>query len=368
MRIVHFAAPAPFGGLESVLLTLTPAQAAAGHEVTVVGSFTDDPSGQPFWAALGRFPSVERVELVLGARAYRAEAEALGSLLAERRADVLHTHGYRSDLVGGLVAWRAGVATVTTVHGFTGNGWKNRAYEWLQRRAFRRFDAVVGVSPRLGSELRAAGVPERALHVIPNAWAPASPPLDRRAARETLGLPPDSPIFGWVGRLGPEKAPDVALAAFEAFGRPSAHLSFVGTGPMREELEARARDANLGDRVRWHGAVPEAGRLLRAYDALVISSWTEGTPMVLLEAMAAEVPVVTTAVGGIPDVVSEREALLVQPGDVQGIADALRRILDESREAGCRAALARERLLRERAVDPWVRQYDAVYRFLCSQR
>src|SRR5690606_15843008 len=108
--------------------------------------------------------------------------------------------------------------------------------------------------------------------------------------------------------------------------------------------EASARQDGSGGRVHWHGVVTGAGRYLRAYDVLVISSWTEGTPIVLLEAMAAGVPVVTTAVGGIPDVVSDAEAVLVPPGDVQAMAAAFGSILGGSSDAArVRADAARAR-------------------------
>src|SRR5690606_13389587 len=149
LRIVHLLAPARYGGCESVVLTLARGQSAAGHQVTVVCSFTETPDGEPFWEQLARLPGVCAVPLVLGARQYVAERRAVRNVLRALKADVLHTHGYRSDVLASPLARAMGIATVTTVHGFTGNGFRNRAYEWLQRRAYRRFDSVVAVSAKL---------------------------------------------------------------------------------------------------------------------------------------------------------------------------------------------------------------------------
>ncbi|MDZ7778648.1 MAG: glycosyltransferase family 4 protein [Gemmatimonadota bacterium] len=366
--IVHVLAPAAFGGLESVVLTLAAGQAARGDRVTVVASFTEPPEGQPFWDALLEVEDVRAVPLVLGARQYLAERRAVRNALAEARADVMHTHGYRPDVVDAPVGRAAGVPTVTTVHGFTAlegftaRSFKGRLYEWLQRRAYRRFDAVVAVSAKLERELLGVGVPQGALHCLPNAWAPASPFLARDEAREVLGLPDGAPVVGWIGRMSPEKAPDVALGAFGELGGGEARLSFVGNGRLRPSLEARAAEEGLAERIHWHGVVPGAGRYMKAFDALLISSWTEGTPIVLLEAMAAGVPVVTTAVGGIPDVVSDTEAVLVEPGDAAAMARALEPVLAGAPEASGRAEAARDRLARDYAVAPWVRRYDDIYR------
>lgn len=362
LSVVHALAPARFGGLESVVHTLATGQAALGQEVTVVGVFTEDPKGHPFWSALQSVSGVRVVPLVLRRGQYFAERRRTAEILREFGANVLHTHGYRPDILLGTVGRSLGVTTVTTMHGFTHGGWKNRFYERLQVRAVRRFDAVVAVSEELGQDLRRAQVPVGAIHVLPNAWAPSEEPFPRAQARSALGLPENGPVVGWVGRLSAEKGPEVALDALAALGAGGSRLSFIGDGPMQAELARRAEAEGMTARICWHGVVPGAARFLRAFDALAITSWTEGTPIVLLEAMAAGVPIVTTAVGGIPDVVSDAEAVLVEPGDAQGIAAGLGPILASDPSVRQRVEAARIRLDREFAVDPWVRRYIDIYR------
>jgi glycosyltransferase involved in cell wall biosynthesis len=122
----------------------------------------------------------------------------------------VHSHGYRADIVDAMHLRRT-VPIVTTVHGYTGGGIRNRVYEGLQRRAFRQFDGVVAVSAQLGRELGKA-VRSECLHVLPNAFHP--PPLaTRAAARAALGIPVDSFVAGWVGRMSKEKGADVLLDA-----------------------------------------------------------------------------------------------------------------------------------------------------------
>jgi glycosyltransferase involved in cell wall biosynthesis len=142
----------------------------------------------------------------------------------------------------------------------------------------------------------------------------------------------------------------------------------VGTGAVESECRELAAELGVSGRIVWHGAVERAARLLPAFDVLLITSWTEGTPMVLLEAMAAGVPVVSTAVGGIPDVVSREEALLVPAGDVQAMARALDDVLADPEAAIRRASVAALRLEREFAVEPWVERYRTVYESTLAAR
>ena len=293
---------------------------------------------------------VEHSVIAVPPRAYRRERAAIADLCSRLRPDIVHTHGYRTDVIDSGVARRAGIATVTTVHGFTGvGGWRGRLYEYLQRRAFRRFDAVVAVSRPLVSLLQADGVPRDRVHLVPNAYAGRSFE-SRNNARRMLGLG-DGFIAGWIGRLSREKAPDVFVAALSKL--PGLSGAIIGSG----------REAPLtSDRVVMLGQIADAARVIAAFDVLVLSSRTEGTPIVLFEAMAANVPVVATAVGGVPDIVSEREALLVPPENPDALARAIAQVRDDPISARERAAAAATRLATQYAVGPWIERYAAVYR------
>ncbi len=282
-------------------------------------------------------------------------------MITELRPDVVHTHGYRPDVVDSGVARSMGVPTVTTVHGFTRGRGRGRIYEWIQRRWYRRFDAVVAVSAPQRAELIESGVRPKRIHLVQNAWKPAAPPLTRAEARAALGLEADARIVGWVGRLSPEKGPEVMVEALAACDATDLSVSVIGAGRMEPELGALADERGVATRIRWHGVVPDAGRYLAAFDVLLMTSWTEGTPIVLLEAMAAGAPIVTTSVGGIPDVVSDREAVLASAGDVGGLARAITEVLENPEAADVRCREARRRLERDFAVEPWVQRYRDIY-------
>ncbi|MGH7631232.1 MAG: glycosyltransferase [Gemmatimonadales bacterium] len=362
--ILHVAAPGAVGGLERVLRTLTAGLRSASHDARVAAVLDRGAGDTPFLAGL-RDDGVPVIPIELPPRAYREERRRLRDLFRALAPDVVHTHGYRADIQAGAVARGLGIPSVTTVHGFTGGGWKNRLYERLQRRAFRRFHAVVAVSRPLGERLRADGVPAARVHVVPNAAPPAGAALTRKAARRALGLTDNAFVAGWVGRLSHEKAPDLLV---EALALAPVHVEavIIGEGPAGAAARQLAAQRGVGPRVRWAGAVPDAGSLFAAFDCFVLSSRTEGTPMVLFEAMAAATPIVARAVGGVPDVVSDREALMVESPEPSALAAALATVAADPGAARTRAEAALRRL-EEHRPEPWVARYEALYRQILAR-
>src|SRR5918911_3109981 len=154
--VLHVAAPAQVGGLESVLQLLAVGQRRRGDRVIVAAILGRQDGGAPCRDRL-RAAGVAVEPIADPGRSYVSQARALVRLFRRERPALVHTHGYHADVVGGLAARRVGVPTVTTVHGFTGGGWKNWIYERLQRRVFRRFDAVVAVSRAMKPDLERGG-------------------------------------------------------------------------------------------------------------------------------------------------------------------------------------------------------------------
>jgi glycosyltransferase involved in cell wall biosynthesis len=126
-------------------------------------------------------------------------------------------------------------------------------------------------------------------------------------------------------------------------------------------LEEQARRLDVVDRITWYGTIRDAGRLFTAFDVFALSSRTEGTPMVLFEAMAARVPIVAARVGGVPNVVGPAEAILVPPGDPTELASAIHAVRADPLAARARAQAAHDRLAREFRVEPWLARYEQLY-------
>lgn len=360
LGILHITAPAHAGGLESVVRLLAQGQQSLGNHVTVVTVVEPGAADHPFVTALAG-DGIESAVVRVGAKGYLREWRSLRGLMRQLKPDVVHTHGYRSDVIGGLAAVSAGIPRVTTVHGFTGGDAKNRANEWLQIRSYHAFSAVVAVSQAIVQRLKRAGVRDSLIRTIPNAIDPRRQTVPRSEARARIGASSDEFVIGWVGRMTSEKGLDVLVDALRNVEQPFKAI-FIGDGPDRAKLDGRIATLGIESSIRWTGIVPDAASLFSAFDVFVLSSRTEGIPIVLLEAMRANVPIVATRVGGVPEMLGDSEALLVPSEQPTALAAAISSVRGNAESARTRARAARARLERDFAVEPWVGRYDAVYR------
>jgi glycosyltransferase involved in cell wall biosynthesis len=360
MKVIQVLAPAAFGGLERVVEGLSAGLSSRGHDVLVCAVVHDGDRPHPFVRSLTRADIPTEV-IQVGARAYLEERKRMVRVFRAFGPDVVHTHGYRPDVIGGSAARAAGARAVSTVHGFTGGGIKNRLNERMQLLSLRRVDAVIAVSEPLRRTLVATGVPADRVHVVQNAWIEDSGTASRVEARRQLALPHEGLHLCWVGRVSREKGLDVAVRALALLARPDVFLSILGEGPEEAEVRALAEELGCSHKLTWHGNVPQAGRWLAAFDGFVLSSRTEGTPMVLFEAMAAQIPIVATRVGGVPDVLDQETAMLVPSEDAESLAAGIAASLAAGPEPRARVLAARAKLVQDHGSEDWVRKHERLY-------
>jgi len=365
MRVMHVVAPGPIGGLERVVQALAVAQRADAQiaDVRLVVLRGLAASGIEGFLAPFRRHGITIHTITTPPQRYLRERVELVALCASHGTDVVHTHGAHADVVGVGIGNASGAASVTTAHGLAGGGWRNRAYEWMQQRSFLTRDAIVAVSRPLARTLIDHGAPPERMHVVRNVVRPTATAFARAEARHRLNLPSAGYVVGWIGRMSREKGLDVLLDALAPVLPPDLRLSLIGDGIDRRELEQRSKRTMLhrAGRIHWHGALPDAARYLAAFDVIVLSSRTEGTPMVLLEAMATLVPVIACEVGGIPDIIGRREARLVRSEDPGALLEAIIEVQGDPRAARRRALEANTRLQLEASVDRWSDRYRSVY-------
>src|SRR5689334_5779285 len=247
----------------------------------------------------------------------------LANALLERHADVVHTHNPLPLIYGAPAARLAGAAAIHTKHGINPG---SRGHRWLRRAAAGFVHEFVAVSATTAAQARVQhDTALGKLHTIPNGirldrYAPDSEA--RAAARVELGLG-DAWVVGTVGRLDPIKNQAMLVRAMAPLLSSHVRLVIVGEGDARPEIEAAIAALPEPRWVVMAGRRMDVPRLIHAFDVFALSSSSEGLPLVVPEAMAAALPIVTTGVGGLPDVVDDRSTGRVVPVDEQALAAAL---------------------------------------------
>jgi glycosyltransferase involved in cell wall biosynthesis len=262
-----------------------------------------------------------------GAWDWRVATEAL-AVCKRERVTVWHGHDYKTNALGLLLKRFWPMRLVTTVHGWVRHTTRTPLYYRIDQMCLPRYERVICVSDDLLEACLAAGVPARNCVLLENGIDGTE--YARRQtvaeAKARLGLPADGLVLGAVGRLSAEKGFDVLVRAVHALRARGVdvRLVLVGEGDERAALERLVRELHLGDRVRLAGWQADVRPYFEAMDAFALPSLREGLPNVVLEAMALDVPVVSTRVNGVPRLVQDgRNGFLVAPGDLAGLTTAL---------------------------------------------
>jgi len=377
IRVLRIIARLNVGGpaLHTVLLTerLDPARYASRLAVGV-----PDASEGDYLALRGlaleqlvRIPSLRRD---LDARSDARALASLVRLMREVRPHVVHTHTAKAGTLGRLAAILAGVPVrVHTFHGHVFEGGyfspaKTRAFLAVERVLARRTQRILTVSENVRAELLALGIgrPEQ-VTVVPLGLDldPLARAAEHRGAlRRELGIDDATPLVGIVARLVPVKAHEVFLAAAARITaeRPSCRFLVIGDGERRTELEALAARAGLAERCHFLGWRADLDRVHADLDVCVLTSRNEGSPVALIEAMAAGVAVVSTAVGGVPDLIEDgTHGLLAPVDDAAAIADATLALLRAPEQRRTLGAAGRERALARHGAARLVGDVDRLY-------
>jgi glycosyltransferase involved in cell wall biosynthesis len=294
--------------------------------------------------------------------------------LRRLKADVLCCSGYKPDLIGWLAARRVGIPVAAIAHGWTAATLRVRVSESLDRWVMRRMDAVACVSEAQAVKVRRAGVPAECSPVIRNAirvegYGPADPA--RREELQALFAERPECIIAVAGRLSPEKGFDqlVEAAAIVAARNPDVGFVLFGDGPLREQLTKQIAERSLQGRFILAGFRSDLARVLPACDLAVSSSHTEGLPVVVLEEMAAGLPVAATAVGGTPEVVEEGvTGRLVRPADPAALAGVIMELLASPEAARAMGRAGRRRVEQHFTFSAMAEQYLHLFKRLVRQR
>ena len=386
IRVLRVIARLNVGGPALHVTYLARGLAERGYDTTLVAG--DVGRGEASMAFVTDRAGVEIVRLRGLSRELSPARDAIAAwrlarIIREVKPDVVHTHTAKAGAVGRAAALLSGPrrrpVVVHTFHGHVLRGYFGRAgtqvFRAIETALARVTDRLVAVSPEVRDELVGLGVAPREQFSVIRLGIELEPRVafdgDVAEVRRRHGIGAETFVVGWFGRMTAVKRTGDLLTMLAALRERGidALLLLVGDGDDRERLEQGAHDLGLARSCLFLGYQEEVAPWYAVCDAVVLTSASEGTPVTLIEALAAGRSVVATTVGGVPDVVDDGETgFLVGPGDTDALAERLALLAHDPARREEMGRLGRERVLRRYAVERLVEDVDALYRELLETK
>ena len=375
-RILYIITTLHISGPSLQVILLTASMRDAGYETILV---TGSTPGDNFKTLAAHY-DIEPVIVDSLARSYNPvqHIRAFYSLyrtIKDCALDIVHTHTTTAGFWGRMAARLAGVPVIVHtlhVHPFQGRYTHFSTYVFIvaERLSALVSHNVITLSETLRRELTDTHhiVPRRWLTVLPVGYDLgifAQTQRNGGTFRRTFNLPPYAPLVGIVGRLMPVKNHALFLEAAASVKQalPDVHFVIVGDGELRTALKAQADSLGLSDSITFTGWVQEMAEVYSDLDVLVISSHSEGTPVPIIEALAAGCPVVATNVGGVSDLLAWTGCEMVHPGDAPALADAIQHTL----KRGHTPEPARTMMMSRYHIGRLAQDLDGLYRGLLAR-
>ncbi len=370
LKILHIIDSGGLYGAEVMLLTLA-------REQRKIGLF-------PVIASLGEKRTAEKPleiaarEAGIPVKIFRMppglSIRGIRDILAYREAedfDLIHSHGYKGNILFGFLPARLRkVPIAATLHGWTSSSSvsKMRLYEWLDAKSLSFLDAVAVVNKNMLNHPRFPTITPKKLFTIDNG-IPKEKVEDITLDQDIIKFCQNDFVIGTIGRYSPEKGFDVLLQALHFLHKRlgEVKLIVIGDGPCRRALIEQAKLLGISSHVFFTGYRKNADAYMQLMDVYVISSFTEGLPITLLEAMREKVPVIATRVGGIPDVLTHgKEAFLVPPKNAYLLAQSIEKIFEDPKRTSERAENAYEKFVQNYSRRKMTMSYLKLYEQICK--
>jgi len=367
IKVIHLLASPVIGGVEKLVLTLGAHINKQCFDL-ILGIFVYNEATQnPLYN--------EAKAAGLNVEIIRINRHAFGlsqifdiyRVIAKHKPDIIHTHGYKTNLLGFAFAKYKGIRIVTTCHGWlTSGNKKTNVFNKLSTICLKFFDTVITVSDQMQSMLINSGVPVSKMVILRNmpAISRSSARIEKENLRYVLNLPPKSKLIGFVGRLEKIKGCDqfVEAAAIAARKLQDCHFIIVGDGSQKELLENRVKVLGVDKYIHFLGYVEHTDPIFEDLDVYILPSRNEGLPLSLLEAMYFRIPIIASAVGGVPEVIRDGiSGRLIPPNEPQKLASAILEAL-QSYPKSVDMARAAKRIVDEKfSIEKWVRRIENIY-------
>jgi glycosyltransferase involved in cell wall biosynthesis len=386
IRVLRVIARLNMGGPAIHVASLSAGLQSRGYQTTLVaGSLARGEDSMAFLAErLGvSVVSVPEIQREVSAVHDVRSALRLASLIRSERPHILHTHTAKAGAIARAAAILAGDArppvVVHTFHGHVLKGYFGPArtafFRQVEQKLARTADVLIAVSPEVRDELVELGVAPREKFAVIRLGIPLDERLHDSSEdsdyRRLYGIPRDAFVIGWVGRMTGVKDTGAVLEIVRAARDRGvdAVLCMVGDGPDRERLEQLAHDLGIARSSYFVGYQEDVAGYYRLFDAFVLPSVNEGTPVSAIEALASRTPVVANRVGGVPDVVRDGvDGFLVQPGDVARAGERIATLAGDQKLRSRLGNAGRTRVLERYAVSRLVDDVDRLYRSLLEAK
>ncbi|MFC1884331.1 glycosyltransferase family 4 protein [Thermodesulfobacteriota bacterium] len=372
IKVIILSTVAGFGGAERVVQSIM--NSIDKENVDAVGIFFSKSGKEPekFFKGI-KDKSLKIYKILLTRSRFKYLNPVLNiielyTILKKEDANLIHSHGYRADVIGVIIAKILNIPIISTCHGYISTNKILRFYNFIDRLALRFFNKIISVSETIKRDLVKAGVKKNKVLVIQNCISfhglSRIKEEFRDSMRDKVGIHKKDMAIGYIGRLEKEKGLEYLLKAGSNLCKEFKNLIFilVGAGDYRVTLEKMSKELKLNLKTIFVGFQSEPEKWLSAFDIFVLPSITEGTPMVLLEAMSIGVPVVATSVGGIPDIIeSEKEGILISPGSSIELETGIKNILTKNVDTSRLTNSARKKIEEKFNFEKWIKKLEAVY-------
>lgn len=362
-RILQFITPAGFYGAERWVLAL--ANNIDRSRVTCDLAVTRESASQDLTVAEVYPAEAGEVHyLEMSGRFDFRVVQQLCRVIRERRIDVIHTHGYKSDILGLLAAKKAGIRCVSTPHGFANNvSFKLATFIKIGTHMLRYFDAVAPLSEELTSDMGRMGVPAARIRFIRNGvdLTEIDAAMADQAPREKVG---SGQTIGYIGQMIPRKGLPDLITAFDALYQenPSLKLQLLGDGSQRSELEAQAQGQASAGAIEFLGFRSDRLELLSNFSLFVMTSSLEGIPRCLMEAIAVGVPVVAYDIPGVDQLIEHGKTGMLAPhGDKAALVACCKEVLENPELAATLIENGRKRVDETYSAARMAREYESLF-------
>lgn len=362
MRILHLICSSGIYGAENVLINLLPSLRNLGIEVILGCLSAFDSVGSEISQILKQW-EIPTVFINDKNKFSLRVLKAIHSTIKLYNPDILHVHGYKATVLGGLIANMIRIPFILTYHGEAKIRTELSTYIKIENIFVRKALRIIAVSKRIMEELIIRGVPESNISVIHNGIKdPFITHLENISIKKN-GL--FSTHLLTVGRLIKIKRIDLIIDAIGILKKefPQIGLTITGNGPLENELKEYVTKAGLNSSVIFLGYVPDPTSTYNSADIFVISSASEGSPIALIEAMAASLPIIATSVGAIPEMlINRKNAIIIPKNDLKALVDSLRHLIVCPNLSKALGDAARQSFLRNYTADVMAKSYFETYK------